>query len=224
MSDKENELETQEATAAMSEEEEIVALLAGLGAQQPGPARRQLRAISIYGEITEETCYEALNGILEMENAGLVVSEDPDDENQIIESYEPFDMYISTWGGSAVDMFAVYDLMRAKRDHCQINTIGLGKVMSAGILLLAAGTKGHRKIGRNCRLMIHGVISGQQGNLHSIENEVGEARWTQKQFVKALSQESNLTQKEIKKMIDKKLNVYFDAEEAVKMGIADEII
>ena len=224
MSDEEKDLETPETPPPTSEEEEIVALLAGLGAQQQMQTISQLRAISIYGEITEETCYEALNAILDMENTGRVISEDPDNEDQLIETYEPFDMYISTWGGSAVDMFAVYDLMRTKREHCQINTIGMGKVMSAGILLLAAGTKGHRKVGRNCRLMIHGVISGQQGNLHSIENEVGEARWTQKQFVKALSQETNLTQKDIKKMIDKKLNVYFDAEEAVKMGIADEII
>jgi len=100
----------------------------------------------------------------------------------------------------------------------------LGKVMSAGTLLLAAGTKGQRRIGKNCRLMIHGVISGQQGHIYSLENEMDEARWTQRQFIKALSRESRMTQKEVKELMDRKLNVYFDAKEAVKMGIADEVI
>ena len=208
----------------LSEEEEIAALLANLAADSPPQLGQPMRATGIYGEITEESCFEAISNILELKSSGAETNNDSSDPDKVIDVYEPFDFYISTWGGSALDMFAVYDLMRTVRGSCQINTIGLGKVMSAGILLLAAGSKGHRKVGKNCRLMIHGVISGQQGNLPSIENEMEEARWTQKQFIKALSKESKLSQKDIKKLIDKKLNVYFDAEEAVKMGIADEVI
>ena len=65
----------------------------------------------------------------------------------------PIDFIVSTEGGSVTDMFAVYDCMRdVRKGLCEINTFGVGKVMSAGILLLAGGTKGKRRIGRHCRL------------------------------------------------------------------------
>ena len=33
-----------------------------------------------------------------------------------------------------------------------------------------------------------------------------------------------MTKRQIKKLIDKQINTYFDAEEAIEYGIADEII
>ena len=45
-----------------------------------------------------------------------------------------------------------------------------------------------------------------------------------KRYIKALSEESDMTHKHIKKLMDRKINVYFDAKEAVELGIADEII
>ena len=73
-------------------------------------------------------------------------------------------VYISTYGGSADDMFGLYDIMRQVKDTSEIHTVGVGKVMSAGVLLLAAGTNGKRKIGKRCRVMIHSVIGGNQGS------------------------------------------------------------
>ena len=121
-------------------------------------------------------------------------------------------------------MFAVYDTMRMVRDDsCDVITTGIGKVMSAGVLLLATGTKGKRRIGANCRIMLHGVASGHVGQIYSLENELEEVRWTQDQYIKALAQETDMTQKYIKKLIERRVNVYLTAKEAVELGIADEI-
>jgi ATP-dependent Clp protease protease subunit len=105
-----------------------------------------------------------------------------------------------------------------------IHTIGIGKVMSAGTLLLAAGTKGERRIGRFCRVMIHGVISGQHGHLADIENEFDEAKMTQSMYVQALAEETNMTEKYLRNLIKKKSNIYLSAQEAVDLGIADIVI
>ena len=121
-------------------------------------------------------------------------------------------------------MFALYDVMRLTREKCDIITFGLGKVMSAGVLLLAAGTKGKRKIGKNCRVMIHSVIGGTSGSFHNLENEMEEMRYMQEAYLRALSDESNLSVAQLKRMINRKVNVYLSAEEAVKMGIADIIV
>ena len=72
--------------------------------------------------------------------------------------------------------------------------------------------------------MIHGVISGQHGHISDLENEMEEAKWTQGQYIKALAKETNMAQKYIKKLIDKKMNVYLTAQEAVDLGIADIIV
>ena len=70
--------------------------------------------------------------------------------------------------------------------------------MSAGVLLLAAGTKGKRKIGRNCRVMIHSVRADQYGAIHNLENEFEETKWLQEQHINALIEESDMTKKHLK--------------------------
>ena len=45
----------------------------------------------------------------------------------------------------------------------------------------------------------------------------------QKTYVKLLAAETNMTEAQLNKMINKKVNVYLSAEEAVELGIADEV-
>ena len=185
----------------------------------------ELRLTGIYGNIDEEKCSEIIYGLHALHMSGKTeIAVDPEDENSdYVITYEPIDFIVSTYGGLASEMFAVYDTIRDFRDTSPICTRGIGKVMSAGVLLLAAGTRGHRYIGKHCRVMIHGVIAGSHGHIADVENEFAETKFTQKMYVKALSEETAMTEKQIKKMIDRKTNVYIDAEEAVKLGIADII-
>ena len=188
--------------------------------------KEEIRTIGLYGTIKEEICAEIVYSLVVLDKTGKnVIPPAPDDPKgkETIE-YKPIEMIISSYGGSAADMFSVYDTMRDVRQRCDIETQGLGKIMSAATLLLAAGTKGKRKIGKHCRVMIHGVISGQHGHISDLENEMEEAKWTQGQYVKALAAETNMTEKYIKKLIDKKVNIYLDAEDAVDLGIADIIV
>ena len=62
------------------------------------------------------------------------------------------------------------------------------------------------------------------GELHNLENELEEVQHTQQQYIKALANETKMSERQIKKVLDKKINVYFTAEEAVKYGIADEVV
>jgi len=204
----------------MESKKTIKALLTAAPEKEEGAAvieapPPELRAMSLYGDLEQERCADVIHSMLYLRETGL---------DQFTGACAPIDFYISTWGGSAADMFAIYDVMRQIKKDCDINTTGLGKVMSAGVLLLAAGTKGKRKIGKNCRVMIHGVVSGQHGNLLDLENEMEEAKWTQKRYVESLAGETKMTKRQIQKLMEKKINVYFDAKEAVKLGIADEVI
>jgi ATP-dependent Clp endopeptidase proteolytic subunit ClpP len=138
---------------------------------------------------------------------------------------DPVKFVISTFGGNAVDMFGIYDVVKmAEKEGIQVHTVGSGKVMSAGVLLLACGTKGHRTIGRNCRVMVHPVVGGAHGPSHDIQNEVEEILQTQKQYVECLANETKLSISRLNKLISEKRNIYLSAQEAVKYGIADKIM
>jgi ATP-dependent Clp endopeptidase proteolytic subunit ClpP len=188
--------------------------------------RPEMRTVAVYGDINEERCAEAVYGLLalDMTARSLVAENQGTEDEKVTEVVEPIEFYISSYGGQATEMFAVYDVMRDIRERTPIFTYGIGKVMSAGVLLLAAGTDGQRRIGKNCRVMIHGVVAGQHGHIADIENEFTEVKSTQKMYIEALAEETDMTQKYIKKLMDKKTNVYLDAAEAVNLGIADIIV
>ena len=179
------------------------------------------RTLLVYGEVDEESSKGVIAGLYYYRDTGAAeILEDSNPEDSGL----PIDFIVSTEGGSVTDMFAVYDCMREVRESCDIHTFGVGKVMSAGILLLAGGTKGKRKVGRNCRLMLHAVSGGHYGSLKELEVDIREVRWYQTQFAKALSKETKMDEKEIRALFRKKTDTYFDADQALKWGIVDEVV
>jgi len=185
------------------------------------------RLLGMYGEVNEERSKVAVASLYYFRDTGLVeeeVDSEEEEETVIKTSYLPIDFVVSTEGGSVSDMFALYDCMREVRKDCEIISFGVGKVMSAGVLLLAGGTKGKRKVGRNCRLMLHAISGGHFGSLKELEVDIKEVKWYQAQYTKALAEETNLTEKKIRAIFRKKTDTYFDAQQAVEWGIADEIV
>jgi ATP-dependent Clp endopeptidase proteolytic subunit ClpP len=186
----------------------------------------RIRNLTLYGDLAEDKAAElcfAFNALKEM--GKYTTLKDPKDEtSEIITAYKPIDFTISTCGGGALDMFAIYDTMRMVREKCDIQTLGIGKVMSAGVLLLAGGTKGKRRITRNCRVMLHSVVGGSHGSIHNLENEMDEVRWIQDKYSELLCAETDMTRSYLKKILGRKVNVYLTAEEAVELGIADEVV
>ena len=177
-----------------------------------------LRTINLYGDVTEELTAEVVSNLLFLEHAPRD-EEDPESLKQSIR------MFISTHGGNISDMFSIIDVMKMiQKNSCEIETIAIGKVMSAGVLILAAGSKGKRKIGRNCRVMLHGVSAGSVGTIFKMENELEEIKWLQDRFVKTLSKDTNLKKSKIKEMLKSHKDIYISAKDAIKFGIADEII
>ena len=170
-----------------------------------------------------EVSVEAVEGT-ETPEATPEEPQEEEEEEEVQKEPDPIKLYISTQGGNADDMFAIYDVMELVKRTVPIQTIGLGKVMSAGVLLLAAGTKGKRKIARHARVMIHNVITGHSGGLFHVANELGEAENIQQMYINAIAENSNLTVKQLKRMVKTGQNIYLSAEEAIKYGIADELM
>ena len=193
------------------ESEEQAMTLAELiaGKQEDIP---ESRSIMFVGEVTEEKSAEFVSALLV-----LAQTKDEDEDRA-----EDIKIYINTYGGSADEMFAIYDVMNWCKKFCDIQTIGLGKVMSAGTLILAAGTKGKRYLSDHCRVMIHSVNGGHVGVLHNLQNEMEQMAGLQDSYIQALSSETNMTKRQIQSLINKKINVYLDIDQAIEKGLADE--
>ena len=182
--------------------------------QQLEGSMDSMRSMALYGDINEEKASEIVGGLLALHHMGKSVEE---------QDAKAIEMFVSTYGGCADDMFSIVDIMSVVKRDCKIKTIGIGKVMSAGVLILASGTKGERYIGKNCRVMLHAVSAGHHGTLHNLENEIEEVRKLQDLYIENLITETNLTKKQIRAFLRRKSNVYLGAEEAIKYGIADKI-
>jgi ATP-dependent Clp protease protease subunit len=167
-----------------------------------------VRIISLYGPVDEEMIEKTITSMMALSYMGG----------------DTIQMIISTGGGLATEMFALYDVMRNVREDIEIVTLGLGKVMSAGVLLLAAGTKGKRKIGKHTRVMIHGLKTDLGGYLNDIKNDYDELRAIEKVYIDALSKETNMTKTKLRELFAERRDIFISAEEAVEYGIADEVI
>ena len=206
-----------------SEETEPAKLKINLGQLLGGGEGKDPRIIGLFGSVEEEKAGELCYHLITMSEPQLP---DVDEDGNEVAPEKPEDItfYVSTYGGSADDMFSIYDVMNFVKTRCDIVTCGLGKVMSAGVLLLAAGTKGKRKIGKNCRVMIHAVSAGNIGSVHNLANELDEIQNLQEAYIDAIVENSNFTKRSLKKLMDRKVNVYLSAEEAIEYGIADILI
>jgi ATP-dependent Clp protease protease subunit len=215
ITEEESAEETQAPEEEESEEDEQqMTLMDLLGGGVGGAKSPEARSIMFVGEVTEDRAADLISALLVLSQ-----TKDPDAERA-----EPIKLYVSTYGGSADEMFGIYDVVNFCKKFCDIETIGLGKVMSAGTLMLASGTKGKRKIGKHCRVMIHAVNAGQVGDIFNLQNELEQTVGLQDSYIQAMSHETNMTKRQIQTLINRKVNVYLTAEEAIEKGLADEIL
>jgi ATP-dependent Clp protease protease subunit len=137
-------------------------------------------------------------------------------------NHDPINLIVSTYGGSVDEMFSLYDTIKFL--PCEVHTVALGKVMSAGVLLLASGVKGKRLIGSSARIMIHPVSGGSYGNVFEIENESNESRRLHNLMIDALVKETKIKKSEITKMMETGRDHYLTPQDAIRLGIVDKII
>jgi len=130
------------------------------------------------------------------------------------------EVWIRSNGGMVEDGFALVDVMMS-RDYI-VKTIGVGYVSSMAVLLLAAGTKGHRYIAPNTSSMVHQIMWGSHGAIDEMAMRQAQSKKLQEKYVAVLGQVTNRTVKQWDKILTPN-ETWLTAEEVVKLGIADEI-
>lgn len=166
----------------------------------------QLRRIIISGVISEECAAVFLEQITAYEYIDLT---------------KPISVYVDTFGGSVNSALLMYDAIKACA--APVVTIGIGKVMSAGALLLAAGEPGNRFITENTRVMLHQISGGAFGPISDMEASLSETRNLQEVFYSLLSKDTGVSLSKLMKDIGQH-DFYMSATEAVAYGLADKLV
>lgn len=164
------------------------------------------RIVVLHGDVNEHSISNVVVQLLQLANI----------------NHKPIHMVISTYGGSVDEMFSLYDTIKFL--PCPVHTIALGKVMSAGVLLLASGVKGSRLIGKSARIMVHPISGGMFGNVFEAMNEATEHTRLQSLMESALAKETKMSRKEIDRLMRSGHDCYITPEQAIKLGIVDKII
>ncbi len=140
-----------------------------------------------------------------------------------LESEDPtkdINLYINSPGGSVTAGLAIYDTIQYIKSDVQ--TICLGQAASMGALLLAAGSPGKRFILPSARVMIHQPWGGVGGQVSDIAIHTRELLRIKKLSIDYFAQHTGQSSETIAKDLER--DFFFDAEEAVEYGLADQIM
>ena len=80
----------------------------------------ELRILGLFSDVEQEKIAEICQSMLYLNETNKNLKKD--------QEKQPIEFYVSTYGGNADDMFALYDLMNTIKETTEIHTIGLGKV------------------------------------------------------------------------------------------------
>lgn len=190
------------ATAVPSSDHEVEEIVQQLVTPHVDTAR----LVGLFGDVSEQSIHNVSMQILHLAH----------------QNHRAIHLMISSYGGSIDEMFSLYDTI--KFVPCPIHTVAMGKVMSAGVLLLASGEKGKRMIGRSARLMIHPVSGGAIGNVFAVLSSAKEHARLQELMVDSLVKETKMSKTKINQIMECGYDFYLTAEDALKFGIVDMII
>lgn len=134
------------------------------------------------------------------------------------DSKAPIHLYISSPGGSVTDGYAIIDTMDTI--DAPVHTYSLGLSASMAALIFICGEK--RLMMPNSELMLHQPLGGVQGQATEIEITANRIIKMKNKINQLISSKSGQDLAFIVNETER--DRFYDADEAIKLGLADEII
>ncbi len=163
------------------------------------------RIVFLGGEVTDEEANLVVAQLLFLE------ADDPDKD---------INLYINSPGGSVTAGMAIYDTMQYIK--CDVSTICIGMAASMGAFLLAAGTKGKRKVLPNAEIMIHQPSGGTRGQATDIMIQADRIQAMKNTLNRILAERTGQPVEKVAQ--DTERDNFMTAEQAKEYGLVDEII
>lgn len=161
-----------------------------------------------FGEVDTDTVKSAVSFILK--------------SNMLYRDNREICLYLNTVGGNCYDGFALIDLMDISR--LPVKTVGLGNIMSMGVLLLCAGTKGKRVMTKNTQVMAHQFYGGAQGKFHELVSAYKAELYLEQQFLQHFLRHTSMNERKIRDVMFGPTDRWLSPAECKRYGLVDHVI
>ena len=136
------------------------------------------------------------------------------------DSKKDISIFINSPGGVVYAGMAIYDTMQMI--DAPVATFAVGSTASFGTMVLLAGTKGKRHTLPNATIHMHQVLGGAQGQATEIDIQAREILRIKEMTNQIVVKHTKMSPEDVIRYTDR--DNYFTAEQAVELGVVDEII
>ena len=133
---------------------------------------------------------------------------------------KPIKLYIDSYGGYVYQCMGLLGIMNSS--SVPVHTIVTGCAMSCGFLISVSG---HKRFGYpKSTYLYHQVSGGAVGTVREMEEEIIESVRLQKMIEEITLENTKITQKKLDRIYKTKKDWFMNTEEALKLGVIDEVI
>jgi ATP-dependent Clp protease protease subunit len=173
------------------------------------------RTLILGEDVSQESVSDLIKNIYELN------LEDEEKEAMLVEyERQPIHLILNTYGGSVYDGLALIGAIELSITPVVVTC--LGSAMSMGLFILASGH--HRRAHHLSTIMYHQISTGVWDKLEGLRKDLAEADRLEETCESILYLRTKLKRKDIDAHKKTKSEWYMTAEEALRLGIIDEII
>lgn len=173
------------------------------------------RTVHLFGMIDSGSAAEVSAYLLK-----LIKSDDLKAEKEIRFERKPICIYINSEGGYVDDAWSLINIIKTSKTP--IETYCSGKAASAALLVFLAGHK--RFTYEHSHFMYHQCGAGIYGRYLDISQHVDRVKRVEEELELFVLEHSKITRKRLDEITEKKIDWWITPKEAIKLGVADEII
>jgi ATP-dependent Clp protease protease subunit len=189
----------------------------------------KIHNIYLKGDVDEEMWQSLVDKVNEIKTA----DDDVADQNlatlmsvgieaQIIRP--SINIYLQTYGGYIYEMLAIYDEIKKLTKDYVVNIYCVGKIMSAGTIIMLAVDYENRFAYPNTTFMYHTLSSFTSGKLKDMEENVEEDKRLHKIMWNIIKENTSIPDDKLEEIYKCKKDWYITAEQAKKYKIISKIL
>lgn len=150
------------------------------------------------------------------------INYDDDMKERELKSFErePIKLHIDTCGGCCYDGWALVGTI--EHSKTPVHTICEGYALSMGLPILLSGSK--RIAYKYSTMLYHELAAWNWGKLTQIKENAKQLDVLQDRYDTYILNKTNILQDKLREIKERKIDWYISAQEALKLGIVNEVI
>jgi len=179
----------------------------------------KFRTLYLPEQVNQESMNKLTKAIIEINNSDAYLQK-LYGINDIEYVPKPIEIYIDSYGGAVYQCFGLLGVM--DKSLTPVHTIVTGAAMSCGFMILISG---HKRFGYEMSTpLYHQVSSTSRGKVQDLEENLQETKRLQKKIEEITLQRTTISKKKLKEILKNKVDWYMTAQEALALGVIDEIV